>query len=51
MTKLVNPEFDKDEINTKAKEFDACLKELIECNYIRLVTLNKSAYIELNSSL
>ena len=35
----------------KAKEFDPCLNELIEFNYARLVTVNKSTYIELNPLL
>lgn len=35
----------------KAKEFDPCLNELIEFNYVRLVTINKSTYIELNPLL
>lgn len=35
----------------KAKEFDPCLNELIEFNYARLVTINRSAYIELNPAL
>lgn len=35
----------------KAKEFDPCLSELIEFNYVRLVTINRSAYIELNPAL
>ncbi|WP_432210932.1 DUF3987 domain-containing protein [Acinetobacter variabilis] len=35
----------------KAKEFDPCINELIEFNYIRLVTINKSTYIELNPLL
>ena len=35
----------------KAKAFDPCLNELIEFNYVRLVTVNKSAYIELNPLL
>lgn len=35
----------------KAKEFDPCLNELIEFNYVRLVTINRSAYIELNPAL
>lgn len=35
----------------KAKEFDPCINELIEFNYVRLVTLNKSTYIELNPLL
>lgn len=35
----------------KAKEFDPCLNELIEFNYVRLVTINRSTYIELNPAL
>lgn len=35
----------------KAKEFDPCINELIEFNYVRLVTINKSTYIELNPLL
>lgn len=35
----------------KAKEFDPCINELIESNYVRLVTINKSTYIELNPLL
>ena len=35
----------------KAKEFDPCLNELIEFNYARLVTVNRSTYIELNPLL
>lgn len=35
----------------KAKEFDHCINELIECNYVRLVTISKSTYIELNPLL
>lgn len=35
----------------KAKEFDPCLNELIEFNYVRLVTINRSNYIELNPAL
>ncbi|MDV2440214.1 DUF3987 domain-containing protein [Acinetobacter gerneri] len=35
----------------KAKEFDPCLSELIEANYVRLVTINKTAHIELNPLL
>ena len=35
----------------KSKEFDPCLNELIEFNYIRLVTINRSTYIELNPAL
>ncbi|NNP72687.1 hypothetical protein A7P53_08915 [Acinetobacter defluvii] len=35
----------------KAKAFDPCLSELIEFNYIRLVTINKTAHIELNPLL
>lgn len=35
----------------KAKEFDPCLNELIEFNYVRLVTINRSTYIELNPLL
>lgn len=35
----------------KAKAFDPCLNELIEFNYVRLVTINKTAYIELNPLL
>lgn len=35
----------------KSKEFDPCLNELIEFNYVRLVTINRSTYIELNPAL
>ncbi|MFC2993935.1 DUF3987 domain-containing protein [Acinetobacter sichuanensis] len=35
----------------KAKAFDPCLSELIELNYVRLVTINKTAHIELNPLL
>lgn len=35
----------------KAREFDPCLNELIEFNYVRLVVVNKSTYIELNPLL
>lgn len=35
----------------KAKEFEPCINELIEFNYVRLVTINKSTYIELNPLL
>jgi len=35
----------------KAKAFDNCLNELIEFNYVRLTTINKSTYIELNPLL
>ena len=35
----------------KAKDFDPCINELIEFNYVRLVTINKSIYIELNPLL
>ncbi len=35
----------------KAKAFDPCLNELIEFNYVRLMTLNNAVYIELNSLL
>jgi len=35
----------------KAKEFDPCLSELIEFNYVRLITVNRSTYIELNPTL
>lgn len=35
----------------KSKEFDPCINELIEFNYVRLVTINKSIYIELNPLL
>ncbi|QQN39245.1 DUF3987 domain-containing protein [Acinetobacter sp. CS-2] len=35
----------------KAKEFAPCLNELIEFNYVRLVTINRSTYIELNPLL
>ncbi|NCI78936.1 DUF3987 domain-containing protein [Acinetobacter kanungonis] len=35
----------------KAKEFDPCINELIEFNYVRLVTINKSTYIEVNPLL
>ncbi|EMD9792027.1 DUF3987 domain-containing protein [Acinetobacter baumannii] len=35
----------------KVKEFDYYMNELIELNYIRLVKINKSSYIELNPSL
>ena len=35
----------------KVKEFDPCINELIEFNYVRLVTINKSTYIELNPLL
>lgn len=35
----------------KAKAFDPCLNELIECNYVRLVIIDKSTYIELNPLL
>lgn len=35
----------------KAKEFDPCINELIEFNYVRLVTINKSTYIKLNPLL
>ncbi|MCJ9253888.1 DUF3987 domain-containing protein [Acinetobacter baumannii] len=35
----------------KVKEFDFYLFELIELNYVRLVTINKSTYIELNPLL
>lgn len=35
----------------KAKAFDNCLNELIEFNYVRLTTINKTTYIELNPLL
>jgi hypothetical protein len=35
----------------KAKAFDLCLSELIESNYMRLVTIDKSTHIELNPLL
>ncbi|MGS0706170.1 DUF3987 domain-containing protein [Acinetobacter sp. ANC 3781] len=35
----------------KAKAFDNCLNELIEFNYVRLITINKSTHIELNPLL
>ncbi|MEG0603761.1 MAG: DUF3987 domain-containing protein [Acinetobacter sp.] len=35
----------------KAKAFDLCLSELIESNYVRLVTIDKSTHIELNPLL
>lgn len=35
----------------KVKEFDRILSELIEFNYVRLVTINRSTYIELNPLL
>ncbi|MFC2994288.1 DUF3987 domain-containing protein [Acinetobacter sichuanensis] len=35
----------------KAKKFDLYLNELIELNYVRLVTINKTAHIELNPLL
>ncbi|MEN8400693.1 DUF3987 domain-containing protein [Acinetobacter towneri] len=35
----------------KAKEFAPCLSELIEFNYVRLITVNRSTYIELNPTL
>lgn len=35
----------------KAKAFDPCLNELIEFNYVRLMTINKTAHIELNPLL
>jgi len=35
----------------KAKAFDLCLNELIESNYVRLVTINRAAHIELNPLL
>ncbi|AWL29218.1 DUF3987 domain-containing protein [Acinetobacter defluvii] len=35
----------------KAKAFDPCLNELIEFNYVRLVIIDKSTYIELNPLL
>lgn len=35
----------------KAKAFDFCLSELIEFNYVRLVTINNAAHIELNPLL
>lgn len=35
----------------KVKEFDLCLNELIEFNYVRLVVIDKSTYIELNPLL
>lgn len=35
----------------KAKAFDLCLSELIEFNYVRLVTINNAAHIELNPLL
>jgi len=35
----------------KVKEFDSCLNELIEFNYVRLMAINRSTYIELNPLL
>lgn len=35
----------------KAKAFDPCLNELIESSYVRLVTINKTAHVELNPLL
>lgn len=35
----------------KVNKFDLCLNELIDINYVRLVTLNRSTYIELNPLL
>lgn len=35
----------------KVNQFDSCLNELIDFNYARLVTLNRSTYIELNPLL
>ncbi len=35
----------------KAKAFDPCLNELIEFSYVRLVTINKTAHVELNPLL
>lgn len=35
----------------KVKEFDVCLNDLIEFNYVRLVTLNRAIHIELNPLL
>lgn len=35
----------------KAREFEPCLNELIECNYVHVVTINRTAYIELNPLL
>ena len=35
----------------KAKAFDLCLSQLIESNYVRLVTIDKSTHIELNPLL
>ena len=35
----------------KAKAFDLCLNELIEFNYVRLVTINRATHIELNPLL
>ena len=35
----------------KAKAFDLCLSELIESNYVRLLTIDKSTHIELNPLL
>lgn len=35
----------------KKAKFNPCLEELIESNYVRLVTVNRSTYIELNPLL
>ena len=35
----------------KVNQFDLCLNELIDFNYVRLVTMNRSTYIELNPLL
>lgn len=35
----------------KVNQFDSCLNELIDFNYVRLVTINRSTYIELNPLL
>lgn len=35
----------------KKKQFDECLEELIDCQYVRLVRINQSMYIEVNPLL
>lgn len=35
----------------KVRQFDSCLNELIDFHYVRMVTVNRSTYIELNPLL